>query len=270
MQILFFSDVDGTLAEGDVIAPGVEEAIRDFITQGNGFSLATGRHALAIRHLTKRLGLMLPCIVLAGAALYDPQTEQLTSLKKMPENTLPVLKEMLRRYPEMGIQVYTEKGLYNLQLNAFLRKNGIPQEIACGESESAALRGQQILKIGLCCEDTSQLEEAVGTWFSDERDYHWHYSYRIALEILSAGVNKGVALHELLRRLPEQPKLLAAAGDSPSDLPMLKIAACTFAPHNAFESVRMQVTHEIPTAAEGGIAEALSIVSKITEMKGRR
>ena len=265
MSILFLSDIDGTLVQGYTIAPQVKEMVREFVRRGNWFSLATGRNAFAIRWIIDQLAVNAPCIVLTGAALYDPMTETMTNVKPLPEHTKTRLKLLAEEYQEMGIQVFTRSGLCNLRLNPFLQENGIPEEIACGVSDIDALAGEEILKIGLCCKDTSKIESAVSRLFSDGQQYKWHYSFSIAAEIFSPAASKGAAARMLIDSLPERPKCIAAAGDSPNDLPMFEDADITFAPENAFKEVRDAADYIIPPPHQGGVAQALQMLMQEIE-----
>ena len=254
------SDIDGTLVEGHRVAPQVKEAVDEFVRLGNLFSLATGRNAFAIRWIIDQIKVNAPCILLTGAAQYDPMTEKLMNLKPLPENTKALLKLLVEEYQEMGIQVFTRSGLCNLGLNSFLLEHGIPEEIACGISGVDALEGEEVLKIGLCCEDISKIESALSTVFSNKQQYKWHYSFTIGAEVFSPEVSKGTAVQTLIDSLPERPECIAVAGDSQNDLSMFEVADITFAPENAFEAVRDAADYIIPPPNQGGIAQALQML----------
>lgn len=265
MSILFLSDIDGTLVEGYSIAPQVKETVSEFMRLGNRFSLATGRNAFAIRWIIDQLKVNAPCILLTGAALYDPMTEKLMNVKPLPEYTKALLKLLAEEYQGMGIQVFTRSGLCNLRLNSFLREHGIPEEIARGISDVDALADEEVLKIGLCCEDTSKIESAVSRLFSDRQQYKWHYSFTIGAEVFSPAASKGIAVRTLIDSLPERPECIAVAGDSPNDISMFEAADITFAPENAFEEVRDAADYIIPPPNQGGIAQALQILMQKVE-----
>lgn len=260
MSILFLSDVDGTLVEGHTIMPEVKDTVNQYIRCGNRFSLATGRNAFAIRWIIDQLQVNAPSILLSGAAMFDPMTQTLFNANPLPEKTKLLLGKLVEDYPEMGIQVFTRSGLCNLRLNTFLLNHGIPEEIACGISDIDALANEEILKIGLCCEDKSKIETAVGALFSDRQNYNWHYSFVIGAEVFSPISSKGAAVQKLIDMLPEKPKCIAVAGDSPNDLSMFKCADITFAPETAFEEVLDAADYIIPPPDRGGIAHALNML----------
>ena len=263
MRILFLSDIDGTLVTGHSVHQRVRESAEKFTREGNLFSLATGRNAFAILWLTDQLPVHAPCILLTGAALYDPVQNELHHRKPLPPQVNQALKQLYDAYPAMGIQVFTRSGLINLRLNPFLAQHGIAEEIARGVSDIRALEGEEILKIGLCCEDVTLISQAADRLFGNRDLYKWHFSFEIGAEIFSPAAGKGTAMEELLRDLPQKPDLVAVAGDSPNDLSMFPKADITFAPTNAFPEVKAQATHLIPPPEEGGVATALELLMKL-------
>lgn len=260
MSILFLCDIDGTLVRGSYLNPKVIPSINSFIEEGNYFSLATGRNAFSIRWILKDLKVNVPCILLSGASLYDSFEDKLLLSKPIDNCVFSTLKEVYDCYKEVGIQVFTEKGLVNLRQNPFLRDSGIQEERECGVSSFKELQDQKILKLGLCCEDTNQLEKVVKQFFNNKELFHWHYSFRIAMEVLNPSASKGVAVQELISRLPEKPSLVVAAGDSPNDFSLFDVADMTFAPVTAFEEVKKRATHIIPSPEEGGVARIIEML----------
>lgn len=270
MSILFLSDIDGTLVEGRNITSEVKEALDKYVGCGNYFSLATGRHAFGIQWIIDQLQVNTPCIILTGTAVYNPISKTLLDTKPLHENTKILLRQLFEEYPEMGIQVFTESGLCNLRLNPFLQKHGIPEERACGISGIEELEDKKILKIGLCCEDTGKIESAIDRLFSDRQKYNWHYSFVIATEVFSPTANKGIAIQTLIDSLPEEPDLIAVAGDSPNDLSMFKYADIAFAPETAFREVRDAADYIIPPPDRGGIAQALNMLMQNSFIKRKK
>ncbi|MEN6593626.1 MAG: HAD family hydrolase [Clostridiaceae bacterium] len=260
MKILFYCDIDGTLIYGNTLADQVKDAVFDFTSRGNWFALATGRNAIAIRWITGQLAVNAPCVLLSGAALYDAASGTVTNVKPLTEQVKATLKALLDEYPALGIQAFTKNGLHNLRLNPFLQEHGIPEEIACPVSDLCALEDEQILKIGLCCEDPGQIELAASRLFSDLRQYQWNYSFFTGAEVLSPLASKGLAMKTVIEQMPEKPDCIAAAGDSPNDLSMFACADITFAPETAFPEVRKAADYIIPPPEQGGIAQALKIL----------
>ena len=262
MKILFLCDIDGTLVNGHFMSEKIKSRVEEFTAKGNLFTLATGRNAFAMKWLCRELPINAPCILLAGAAQYDPIEDKLLHLKAMPEDTAASLKEMYDAYPDMTIQVFTDAGLTNLRYGPFMQANGIPEERAMGEGPASELEGRKILKIGLTNEKVEQIPEAIGRWFGNKKYYDWHMSFVIGAEIVNPDASKGRSVEEILADMDEKPDLIAAAGDSPNDLPLFETADICFAPEDAFQEIKDKADYIIPTANDGGIADAIDILIK--------
>lgn len=260
MRILFLSDVDGTLVENNVVAPIVAEKAKEFVDKGNLFGLATGRHAFSMSWLAELLPINFPCVILSGACLYDTAEKKYKNPISVPDGIKDILAVIYERYPDMGIQVFTDDGLINVRLNAFQKAYGIAQEVSRPVMGLEAMEGKTILKIGLCCEDTSKLDEAADELLTDTSLYHWHYSHVIAGEICRAGVSKGNAVKEILAKEGIKPDLIAVAGDTENDSALFDIADVTFAPESAMDSIKARANYIIPRPEDGGVAKALEIL----------
>lgn len=260
MKILFLSDIDGTLIDGHTIADSVKDAVFDFTSRGNCFALATGRNVNAVQWITARLAVNAPCVLLSGAALYNAADGTVSNVKPLTDHVKAALKVLLNEYPALGVQVFTKNGLHNLRLNPFLQEHGIPEEISCPVSDIRSLEQEQILKIGLCCEDTGQIELAANRLFSDPRQYQWNYSFYTGAEVLSPLASKGLAMKAVIEQMREKPDCIAVAGDSQNDLSMFACADITFAPETAFPEVRKAADYIIPPPERGGIAQALKLL----------
>lgn len=260
-RILFLSDVDGTLISKGKMSPAVIEAAREFTSRGHLFSLATGRHKFSLGELRARLPINAPCVILAGAAVYDPVTDTCRHLIPMEEEIKNKLREILKKYPrELAVQVFTGKTQFNLRLNDFLRHYGIAEEVNKPDAPLSALEGEQILKLGFNCEDTAVLERCAEEFFSDTSRYEWHYSFPIAIEVCHPAASKGNALCSLLRSGDVKPDIIAVAGDSANDLSMFSCADLRFAPCDAISEIRAKADYVVSAAEDGCVADALRIL----------
>ncbi len=260
-RILFLSDVDGTLISEGKMSPSVEEAAREFTSRGHLFALATGRHKFSLGQLQEQLPINAPCVILAGAAVYDPVTDACRNLIPMEEEVKSKLRDIVKKYPrELAVQVFTGTTQFNLQLNDFMRRYGISEEVNKPDAPLSALEGEQILKIGFNCEDKSVLERCAREFFADTSRYEWHYSFRIAIEVCHPAASKGNALRGLLDSGVIKPDIVAVAGDSANDLSMFSCADIRFAPCDAGPEIRAESDYVVSTAKNGCVAEALRIL----------
>lgn len=263
MGVLFVCDVDGTLVRGSLLSERAVDSLNCFVERGNYLSLATGRNAFAIKWIEERVKINAPCILLTGAQLYNSGTCKRLNIKPMDNDVLLQLQNVYDSYPDMGIQVFTGTGLKNLRQNRFLKEGGIKEERELGESALYELQGEDVLKIGLCCEDVSKIEEAIGRFFYNTALYNWHYSFHIGAEVFNPSVSKGCSVRDVISLLPEKPSLVAVAGDSPNDLSMFECADIRFAPETSFDEVKKKADFIISDPEEGGIADALAIIEEI-------
>lgn len=260
MSVILFCDIDGTLALGRFISPRVKPLLKEFVRRGNYFSLATGRNKFAMKWLCEELPVNAPCILLAGAALYDPERDCLKRQKPLPDFTKERLQKIYDAYPDMSIQVFTDSGLTNLRLSEFLKQHGIPEERALGERSIEELEGKTILKVGLFNDDVSKIAEAIDRFLYEKDLYAWHMSFVIGAEVVNPLANKGVSIKEILSDMDEQPAVVAVAGDSQNDLPMFPYADVRFVPEDGFQELKAQADYIIPDVKNGGVADALEIL----------
>lgn len=78
------------------------------------------------------------------------------------------------------------------------------------------------------------------------------------VDVMPAGVDKGVAVRLLQEELDITPAQTAAFGDYLNDLEMLDAAAMSFAVANAHPDVRRRASAVVPTNAEGGVVTTLT------------
>lgn len=257
-KILFLSDVDGTLMSDGRIHPRVIQEARQFTERGHLFALATGRHRFSLGTLCRQLPINAPCVILAGAATYDPVRDVCGNFFPLGEGVKDKLAQILRRYPrELAVQVFTARTQFNLRLNDFMRKYGIAEEVNKPDAPLSALQGEQVLKLGFNCEDVSVLEACAAEFFSDTAAYAWHYSFRIGIEVCHPLASKGNALRRMIDGGIVQPDLIAVAGDSANDLSMFPCADVRFAPCDAMPEVLQAADHVVSSARDGCVADAL-------------
>ena len=262
-MILFLSDVDGTLINGAFLEPAIVDKTKQFVECGNLLALASGRHSFSISGLTERLPVNFPCAILSGAALYDPISQICCNQVAMPEKIVEMIARILCDYPPIGVQVFTSNDLFNMRLNPFLREHGIAEEIIRPAISIEELVKHEILKVGLCCEDTRLLDKCVEDVLGNEPEFQWHYSHVISGEISSVHASKGAAIKNYLHDHDIHPTIIAAAGDSENDISLLDIADIVFAPENALPMVKNMANIIIPPPEQSGVVKALSILMQM-------
>lgn len=80
------------------------------------------------------------------------------------------------------------------------------------------------------------------------------------IEIMPAGVNKGVALRLLAKSLGLRRRQIAAFGDNTNDLPLLRAAGTAVAVHNAVDAVKAEADIITEGKRDQGFNEALKML----------
>lgn len=77
MRTIYVSDLDGTLLDSSSRLPKKAEArLREMISRGLDFTVATGRTPASAVDLVRGIGIKLPMILMNGAMIYDPIAER--------------------------------------------------------------------------------------------------------------------------------------------------------------------------------------------------
>lgn len=236
------SDLDGTLFACDgKISPENAEAIRRYMDEGGLFAIATGREPYNAAIYLKDVPTNAPSIVLNGAGLYDYSTGEYRLFNKLDtEKVRPFFREMLRRFPEADMQVYTREegivyttprenaspGLLKIHANAVF----IPYE---------ELKSDFIKTMTRVPERTEELKsyleegERAGLFRIVPGTAYFDGEQQRYFETMPLNVSKGSAL-EVIRTLPAyQGRTLIAFGDYWNDEELLREADIPVCPENA-------------------------------------
>ena len=251
---LFLCDVDGTLLRRDApMPPQLIEAAAEYRRLGGLVALCTGRSVLSARPVAQRLGVNAPCVLYGGASIYDFSTEKHLFLRTFQGEILRSVAAVLEHHPQVSMQVFTAGNIHLLRRNRRLDEHGVAEENVGPEEPISAVR-EPVMKLVMCCDDPAELERCRGCFPTDTCDFA--FSSRTFADVVPVGFAKADTARELLRQLEIPESRFFCAGDAITDLPVLELAACSFAPENALEAVRARVTCVVPPVTEGGMAEA--------------
>ncbi len=265
-HIVFLSDVDGTIITRDISLPQIiRQAVQDFQSAGGYFSLCTGRSIIATQSIARELDTNLPCILYGGAALFDFKKDQFLWMQPfVNDEILASIRMVYEKYPDISIQVLCDDHIYIVRRNQRLNLRGIAVENEGPIEEIASIHGN-ILKIVMCSDSTENLS-ACQSFFS-ENIAIFAFSSRNFVDIVPKGAGKAGAIRRLADFCNIPLSDFHAAGDGMTDLPMLKLAGFSYAPENALEEVKRNVSLIVPGVREGGLAKALNHSKKIMEEK---
>lgn len=257
MNYVFLSDIDGTLLRRDApLTQEVIEAAHSFTDRGGLLSVCTGRSLPAAVGVARAIGVNAPSILYGGAAIYDFRTERYLYAQSFRWDVMQAVRSVLDAYDDISMQVFTLEDVFVLRRNRRLNELGVQEENVNPLSAPEDVSGQ-ILKLVMCCEDPSHLEDCRK--FFPPEFCHFAFASRTFVDVVATGFGKGEAMERLSQLLDVPFSRFFSAGDAFTDLPMLRASGISFAPENALPSVKEAVTHVVPSVFDGGMARAFSM-----------
>lgn len=244
-----FIDMDGTLLKAsNCISRRNIEAIYRLIDQGVMVFLATGRHYEVTAPYHKEIGLKTPMICLNGAAIHDAETGRPTQIKTVQLNE-ERFHHLTAKIP-CNVMIHTSTGLYCKELNEeidyWTRIGQIPPQYI-GDLRHAAY--QDVLKYSVRTGTPSQ--ELSALFKTEAAVIDWNDGF----ELVAPDVSKWAAIKSLLNELRISPNEVAAIGDGPNDIEMLRQAGTGVAMGNAGEKVKAAADFVTGHHENDGLAE---------------
>lgn len=266
-KTILFSDFDGTLfnSAGHVSQEN-RDAIACYVENGGMFAVATGRTPSNALQYLGGVCINAPSIMLNGAAVYDFNAKQYLMASHLDqEKMVPVLRRVLERVPEADLLIYNEDGIFYCTPEAQADPVVWKMHLPCTFTTLEEMQDKNFIKCQLC--GPQRLAEKLREALKDERDervFHCIESTSDAggaridyFELVSPGMNKGVALQRM-RALPEiAGRTVFAVGDYLNDLEMLQCADVAIAPANAVDAVKAVAQFVTVSNNEHAIAHIL-------------
>lgn len=229
---MLVTDMDGTLLDVKArISEANHRAIKRFIAGGGLFTVATGRMFKAVEPYLPVLSMNIPAIVYNGAAIYDFSTNKILWQNCLPDNLENVGEDILRHFPDVGLEVFHGEDLYLPSQNAETAKHAIREGFhpifSCLKDIPkpwfkmlVASKPEQLLEVEAFLKNRTEEFDSV-------------YSEPQFLELLDRNVSKGNALKRLAQMLNFPCDCIVAMGDNRNDIEMLKAAGTGIAVANA-------------------------------------
>ena len=235
-------DLDDTLLHGDL---SISEANRLALARahagGAKIVLASGRTIHSMRKYAELLGLVSPddfIVATNGAEIVETSTGRVLSESRIDE---ALCLEIVQAVEALGFpwQIYVGGRIlyrgWNRWTEEDMRLTGMPSEAI--RDVGAALSGGQLKFVvpgdpGLLSSARDRLAKRFGdrTALVISKPYF--------LEFLPAGVDKGRALADLVRRFRLKRERVLAMGDAMNDIAMLEYAGFSCAPANAIPEAK--------------------------------
>ncbi|MBY0146872.1 HAD family hydrolase [Neobacillus niacini] len=244
-----FIDMDGTLLKSsNFISQRNMEAINRLINQGVKVFLATGRHYEVTAPYHKEIGLHTPMICLNGAAIHDAETGRGMQMKTVRLNEKRL--HQLTAESHCNVIIHTANGLYCKEINEeidYWTKIGEVPPRYVGDLRQANY--QDVLKYSV---RTGAPSPNVSALFKKEAEViDWNDGF----ELLAPNVSKWAAIKSLLNEYRISPNDVAAIGDGPNDIEMLRHVGIGVAMGNASEKVKAAANFVTGHHENDGLAE---------------
>jgi len=265
---LIAADLDGTLLDaGRAVSPETRRILDRVRALGVTVVLATGRTYEGVRGIYDHLGLDSPVITNNGGLVYDPVTDTVLDGHPLPP---AVLKALLGWLDSRGIynQFYTRDPIYIRRLD-YITKEWAEKNASLPEAQRirmellgdgplpAALDTEPFYKLLVMDRDPAVIQ-AVRRHVAGIPELDTTVSIENGLDILSAGISKGLGLERLAARLGIHREEIMAFGDQENDIEMLRYAGVGVAMENAGEHVKAAADRVAPLHNEDGLARFLA------------
>jgi Cof subfamily protein (haloacid dehalogenase superfamily) len=252
-------DLDGTLlGEELLLRPRVLTAIREMHSRGVQGCIVTGRMYRAALPFVRQLEFTAPVVCYQGAAVVDPQTDDVLQDVPLP-NEQALKLEAYARENGLHVQLYANDRYYCEQRNQYAalyaKISGVEPIVV------PSLRGQfeewDATKAVIIAEPEIILEHLPRVQSLCGDAAYVTRSIAYFLEVMNSKVNKGRSLEIVARYLGIPLTEVMAIGDSWNDAPLLQTAGFGVAMGSAPPELREVADAVVADVANDGVAEAL-------------
>jgi Cof subfamily protein (haloacid dehalogenase superfamily) len=224
--------MDGTLLNSSSkVSRENKAALERFVKGGGLFTVATGRMEKSVVQYLADLPINVPAIVYNGAAIYDYKTERMLWQDNLTPSTIEPVRQVMERYPDIGIQFYHGGRAYIVRQNEYTRAHMIRENFKpiIAELDEIPLPWFKIILAW----DPKKLHEVEEFLKGFDEPFRQVYSEPQFLELLNVSTSKGNALKVLTRRLGLSQSCVIAMGDNLNDMELIKEADIGIAVENA-------------------------------------
>lgn len=242
-------DLDGTaipLAMEALPSANVINAVKD-AKKSVKVCAATGRSLPHARNILKSLQLNDPCVLSGGTQIVDPQTERTLWEKRLSEEQVKQVINLLLPYSyAVG---------FSDEVEGIPAKNKIIQGseriiyIWAVEEETAFALQKEINQID------GVAAHIPGSWTKGRLDIH----------VTHNDATKKHALEELVKILDVEKKDILGVGDNDNDLPLFESVGFKVAMGNATENLKSAADFIAPSVDEDGLVEVIKKFILLTE-----
>lgn len=256
-DILIVSDLDGTLIADDSKIPERNfAAIERFKAGGGKFAIATGRSMESGRNYISPAKPNAPCVLLNGAMLYDYEQKKIIWDHPLPSSSAEYLRRVLECFPEVGIEVFSERSIYVIKDTPGVRRHIKWESLTARESKLEEIENRCYKSLLVMNPEWMEEVQSFVESFPHE-GVRFVSSSPIFLEMLPAGVDKSVAFSKLLQILKIPRGNSYAVGDYYNDLELLSAAGTGAVPENAPREVKEKASLLLCHCRDGAVADLI-------------
>ena len=265
MKTLYITDLDGTFLNSSAeISHASAQLIKDLISDGMLFSVATARTKATVLDLFKNIGLNTPIALMNGVMIFDTATHKNISSHCIDKGTGRIILDIYQKHGKHPM-IYIDKGDY-LEIH-YTEIDNIHQKGYINNRKTKKLkkfcrvdeykldtdykliyivsfdRPSELINI---YSEISDLSGVVSSFYAD------NYTECNFLETMNGEVSKGTAATEIKKLLGVD--YVVAFGDNLNDIPLFEVADEAYAVSNAHEELKKIATGVIPSNDEDGVA----------------
>jgi Cof subfamily protein (haloacid dehalogenase superfamily) len=252
-------DLDGTLlGEELLLRPRVLAAVSKMLERGVQGCIVTGRMYRAALPFVRQLQFTAPVVCYQGAAVVDPETDDVLQDVPLP-NAEALGLERYARDNGLHIQLYANDRYYCEQRNQYValyaKISGVEPVIVPSLRKQFetwdATKAVIIAEPEVVLEHLPRVKQLCG-----DRAYVTR-SIAYFLEVMNSKVNKGKSLEVVARYLDIPISEVMAIGDSWNDAPLLQAAGFGVAMGSAPPELREVADAVVSDVENDGVAEAI-------------
>ena len=255
---LIATDLDHTLLNLDGLVPEeTKEYIRKAVDRGMFFAISTGRSIKSAQGVADSIGAAYMAICYNGALVLDPVNGVTIYENYLEEDIVRTIVDYAHEH-DLYIQMYDEGTIVVEKLR--LERHPDPDLRYADYREIGDFTEYPFFhtpKVLLACEpERVPVEQAALQEILGDRVYMAQSDAHL-IEVVSGGVDKGIALENLAGYLGCTKDEIVAFGDNTNDLPLLKAAGTSVAVANAVPVVKEWATFVATKERSEGFTEGL-------------
>lgn len=240
MAIIF--DIDGTAVPlGDMAASPRLQSVVQTAQKSGILSAATGRGPEYAKTILESIGLTSPCVIMGGAAIIAPKTNELVWGNPMDKKQVDAVLHLLRDYPgEVALGINPTRQVVYLHDQAQTENTYVIYVLGIDHEVAEKLTA-----------DLSTIDNTVGhstpSWIKGMVDVH----------ITHRAATKEHGIQTLINLLDLKKEQVIGVGDSANDLPIFKAVGHRVAMDNASEDLKKLADEIAPPVDKDGLAQII-------------